>query len=51
MEKELAPVRARAKEIAGNPDKMHKDLESGAEHARSVASGTMKEVRQKMGLV
>jgi len=51
MEKELAPIRARAKEIAGNPDKMHKDLESGAEHARSVASGTMKEVRQKMGLV
>jgi len=51
MERELAPIRARAKEIAGNPDKMHKDLESGAEHARSVASGTMKEVRQKMGLV
>jgi tryptophanyl-tRNA synthetase len=51
MEKELAPIRERAKAIAGNPDKMRTDLEHGAEHARSVASGTMKEVRQKMGLV
>jgi len=50
MEKELAPIRARAKEIAGNPDKMKKDLSRGAEHARSVASATMREVKQKMGL-
>jgi tryptophanyl-tRNA synthetase len=50
MEKELAPIRARAKAVAANPAKMHKDLESGAEHARSVASGTMTEVRRKMGL-
>jgi tryptophanyl-tRNA synthetase len=50
MEKELMPIRERAKAIAGNPDKMHADLEKGAEHARSVASGTMKEVKEKMGL-
>ncbi len=50
MEKELVPIRARAREIAANPAKMKKDLAAGAEHARSVASGTMKEVKQKMGL-
>jgi tryptophanyl-tRNA synthetase len=50
MEKELVPIRARAREIAGNPEKMRKDLQSGADHARSVASATMKEVKQKMGL-
>lgn len=50
MEKELAPIRARAKDIAGNPDKMKKDLARGAEHARSVAAATMREVKQKMGL-
>jgi tryptophanyl-tRNA synthetase len=50
MEVELAPIRARAKDLAGNPAKMRKDLQTGAERARSVASGTMTEVRQKMGL-
>ena len=50
MEKELGPIRARAKEIAGNPQKMKKDLAAGAEHAKAVASKTMGEVRQKMGL-
>ena len=50
MEKELVPIRARAKEIAAHPAKMKKDLAAGAEHARSIASGTMKEVKKKMGL-
>jgi len=50
MEKELTPIRARAKEIAGNPDKMQRDLEKGVEHARSVAQATMTEVKEKMGL-
>jgi tryptophanyl-tRNA synthetase len=50
MERELAPIRARAKEIGGNPEKMKKDLATGAEHARAVASTTMREVKQKMGL-
>jgi tryptophanyl-tRNA synthetase len=50
MEKELAPIRARAKEIAANPGKMKSDLAAGADHARSEAGKTMKEVKQKMGL-
>ena len=50
MEKELAPIRARAKEIAANPKKMKGDLAAGAEHARSEAGKTMEEVKQKMGL-
>jgi len=50
MEKELAPIRARAKEIAANPKKMKADLAAGAEHARSEAQKTMGEVKNKMGL-
>jgi len=51
MEKELVPIRARAREIAGNPAKMKKDLAAGAEHAGSVAGGTMTDVKKKMGLI
>ncbi|HEX6627756.1 MAG TPA: tryptophan--tRNA ligase [Gemmatimonadaceae bacterium] len=50
MEKELAPIRAQAKEIAANPAKMRDDLAKGAEHARAIARGTMAEVKEKMGL-
>jgi tryptophanyl-tRNA synthetase len=50
MEKELAPIRSRAKEIAANPKKMKSDLAAGAEHARSEAGKTMSEVKKKMGL-
>jgi tryptophanyl-tRNA synthetase len=50
MEKELAPIRARAKEIAANPKKMEKDLAAGTDHARSEARKTMGEVKMKMGL-
>jgi len=50
MEKELTPIRARAKEIAANPKKMKDDLARDAEHARVEAQKTMKEVKQKMGL-
>jgi tryptophanyl-tRNA synthetase len=50
MEKELAPIRARAKAIAANPKKMKDDLAAGAAHAREEAQKTMKEVKQKMGL-
>jgi tryptophanyl-tRNA synthetase len=49
MERELGPIRARAKEIAGNPDRMRKDLDAGAERARDVARTTMAEVKDKMG--
>jgi tryptophanyl-tRNA synthetase len=50
MEKELVPIRARAKEIAGNPKGVADTLSRGAEHARSEAGKTMREVKQKMGL-
>ncbi|HMG70201.1 MAG TPA: tryptophan--tRNA ligase [Gemmatimonadaceae bacterium] len=50
MEKEIAPIRARAKEIAANPKKLKDDLAAGADHARSEAQKTMKEVKKKMGL-
>lgn len=50
IEKELSPIRARAKEIGANPKKMKDDLARGAEHARVEAQKTMKEVKQKMGL-
>ena len=50
MEKELAPIRARAREIAAEPRKMAEALETGAERARTVARQTMGEVKTKMGL-
>ncbi|HEY1951495.1 MAG TPA: tryptophan--tRNA ligase [Gemmatimonadaceae bacterium] len=50
MEKELAPIRTRAKEIGANPDKMKRDLAGGAEHAQAMARKTMGEVKQQMGL-
>ncbi|HZE07453.1 MAG TPA: tryptophan--tRNA ligase [Gemmatimonadaceae bacterium] len=51
MEKELAPIRRRAKEIAAEPEKVQKVLARGAEHAKSIASHTMREVKNKMGLL
>jgi tryptophanyl-tRNA synthetase len=51
MEKELAQIRARAREIAADPKKMERDLAAGADHARSIAKQTMGEVKKKMGLV
>jgi tryptophanyl-tRNA synthetase len=51
MEKELAPIRARAKQLAADPKKITDTLAAGADHARGVASGTMREVKKKMGLL
>jgi tryptophanyl-tRNA synthetase len=50
MEKELAPIRGRAREIAAQPKKMSEALEAGAERARTIARQTMGEVKTKMGL-
>src|SRR4051794_21255675 len=49
MEKELAPIRARAKDLAANPGNLQRDLAKGAEHARSIAHTTMTEVKEMMG--
>jgi tryptophanyl-tRNA synthetase len=51
MERELVPIRARSRDIAAEPAQVAKILESGAEHAHTVAAATMREVKQKMGLV
>ena len=51
MEKELVPIRNRAKEIAANPKRVADTLIAGADHARSVARQTMGEVKKKMGLL
>ncbi len=50
MQKELDPIRERAKEIAANPKRITDALNAGAEHAREVASETMGAVKKKMGL-
>jgi tryptophanyl-tRNA synthetase len=51
MEKELAPIRARAKELAADPKKITNTLAAGADHAGVVARETMREVKKKMGLL
>lgn len=47
---ELAPIRERREELAAEPERVWKALESGAERARAVATETMREVRSAMGL-
>ena len=51
IEKELAPIRAKAKELAADPQKIAKTLAAGADHARVKARETMGEVKKKMGLL
>jgi tryptophanyl-tRNA synthetase len=51
MEKELAPIRARAKELGSDPKKISETLAAGADHARVLAHETMGEVKNKMGLL
>ena len=47
---ELAPIQARAREFAGNPNLVRNIINEGSEAARDVARTTMEEVRQVMGL-
>ena len=51
MEKELAPMRARAKEFDAQPDLVQSIIEEGNERAREQARTTLREVRTVMGLV
>lgn len=48
--KTFGPARKRYNELAADPEKVKKILEEGAEKARSVASATMMEVRDAVGL-
>jgi tryptophanyl-tRNA synthetase len=46
----LAPMRARAAELAAEPEKIDRILRDGAERARVLANETMSRVRAVMGL-
>jgi tryptophanyl-tRNA synthetase len=50
MERELAPIRARAQEIRANTSAMDEALAAGAEKARGVAAETMRDTKDLMGL-
>jgi tryptophanyl-tRNA synthetase len=49
MEKELLPIRRRAKELKGDRSAIDAALEKGAARCRSLASETMRGVRERMG--
>ena len=46
----LAPMRARAAELAADPEKIDRILRDGAQRARALADETMARVRAVMGL-
>ncbi len=50
MERELAPIRARAEELTASPGSVDDALGDGAARARRVAAATMAEVKERMGL-
>ena len=50
MERELAPIRARAEAIRAAPEKVDEALAAGTERASAVAADTMREVKDRMGL-
>jgi tryptophanyl-tRNA synthetase len=47
---ELKPIQERRKQLEADPNYVDKVIAEGAEKARAVASATVLEVRQKMGL-
>ncbi len=47
----FAPFRKKRKELENNPEYVKKVLEEGAEKARVIARETMKEVKEKVGLI
>jgi tryptophanyl-tRNA synthetase len=50
MDRELTPIRARAAEIRAEPARVEDALAGGASRARSLASETLGEVKERMGL-
>jgi tryptophanyl-tRNA synthetase len=51
MVKHLAPIRARAAELAAAPERVDQALAEGAARARKVAGDTMHDARRRMGLL
>ncbi len=49
MSETLAPIRARAEELKADPARVDGILARGTERARRIASGTLAEVKRKMG--
>ena len=49
--KELKPIQDKRKEFENDPEKVENILKEGAEKARKVASETVHEVKEKMGLL
>ena len=50
MERELAPIRRRAEEIGREPERVSDALVDGARRARDIASTTVQEAKERMGL-
>lgn len=50
IDKELAPIREKRKELESKPEYVDKVIKEGAEKARAIASQTVAEVKTKMGL-
>jgi tryptophanyl-tRNA synthetase len=50
MERDLAPIRARAQEIAAHPERITDALGDGTATATRLARETMREVKERMGL-
>jgi tryptophanyl-tRNA synthetase len=51
MARALAPIRERAAELEGHPEQVREILAAGAARARRIAQETMREVRERMGLL
>ncbi len=49
--REFEPMRARAAEYRARPERVREILGDGAERCRNIAAETMREVRERMGLV
>ena len=47
---ELKPIQEKRRELTKNPDYVDKVIDEGAQKARAIASKTLKEVKEKMGL-
>ena len=50
IERELVPIRRRAEEIAREPERVSDALVEGARRARDLASATVQEAKERMGL-
>ena len=46
----LAPVRSRYEELRAEPEQLERTLAKGADKARAIASGTLADVREAMGV-